>query len=479
MPPEEETARHNLQQAVEISGLSLQRHGLYPCPSQKTEIQNIIGELGSDICAIDEAICRLHALRNDLVEQRAASRSVISPIRTLPSELLSEIFLFVELRIYPMVLTNGRLFHRVEPPAFACVCLEWRRAALGTPALWTDIHINAATRVHENSTFMINYLARSASLPLQVHLHAGDIRARAAFSLLARLSQLRWESLTLDACERLEPLDTPNLSAVHVTNDCSSDDIDLMFLTGASLVRNLSLALDVGNIILPPWPVISTLKLTMVGADDTEFSHANKVINSCRQTLEYLVVADNGDDPINTANSNRGKPVELPALVSIDLDNYTYAMMRTIIAPNLRSIALRRCPAHDDLGEYVLADSGLMAMQSVRCLTLVDFDFASLERLLEALDGLPNLERINVVDILCGNKFLRALADLGGGERPLRLPKLTSLSLFFRLMVGVTKDRERRQALTELMLARRADCVVNGVLVKGLKELTTNLSKDG
>ena len=198
MPSEEEdAARQALQRAAEISGLPLQRSGFVPSPSQKDEIQAIVHDLGPPIQAVDAEISRLQELRTDMIKQRAASQSIMSPIRALPRELLSEIFNIVGCDTGNLHYPLGNRIYCLDYPPFASVCLEWRLTALGTPALWTDFHINGAPRVHKQPTLLSQFLARSASLPLQVYLHSVEEGARAAFLLLAQLSQRRWGSLTL------------------------------------------------------------------------------------------------------------------------------------------------------------------------------------------------------------------------------------------------------------------------------------------
>ncbi|KAL1673458.1 hypothetical protein EV122DRAFT_294126 [Schizophyllum commune] len=482
MPCKEEAlARQALQRAAEISGLPLQRRGFVPSPSQKEEIQTIVHDLGTNIQAVDVEISRLQELRMGMIEQCATSRSIMSPIRTLPRELLSRIFKIVRCEWDTPHYRLSFPSHCLGCPPFASVCMEWRLTAFSTPALWTKFKVNSATRVHEQPTLMTQFHARSAALPLQVHLQAVGSSARSAFSLPAQLSQHRWGSLTLYAYEALEPLDCPMLSVVNVIGPYRfrEDKHDLMFLTNAP-VRHLSLALNHLSATLPPWSALSSLKLTLMCADDTGFSLANRLINSYRQTLEILVVEDLDEEIIDITHSNREEPVDLPVLVSIDLTSYGWAMMRTIIAPNLREVTFRHCPTYDDLGRYMLANS----MQSVRCLTLELFAIASLASLLEALDGLPAVERIVVDDsescgddpgILFSDGFVSALANLGGNGWPVRLPNLASLTLKFDLDVEEAENEERWQGLAELMRVRGADRLVDGVLVKGLKELTTNL----
>ncbi|KAI4520712.1 hypothetical protein K525DRAFT_285724 [Schizophyllum commune Loenen D] len=451
MPCKEEAlARQALQRAAEISGLPLQRRGFVPSPSQKEEIQTIVHDLGTNIQAVDVEISRLQELRMGMIEQCATSRSIMSPIRTLPRELLSEIFKIVRCELDTPHYRLSFPSHCLGCPPFASVCMEWRLTAFSTPALWTKFKVNSATRVH---------------------LQAVGSSARSAFSLPAQLSQHRWGSLTLYAYEALEPLDCPMLSVVNVIGPYRfrEDKHDLMFLTNAP-VRHLSLALNHLSATLPPWSALSSLKLTLMCADDTGFSLANRLINSYRQTLEILVVEDLDEETIDITHSNREEPVDLPVLVSIDLTSYGWAMMRTIIASNLREVTFRQCPTDDNLGRYMLTDS----MQSVRCLTLELFALASLASLLEVLDGLPAVERIVVDDsepwgdILYSDKFVSALANLGGNGRPVRLPNLASLALKFDLDARKVEDEERRQNW-------RTDCIVDGVLVKKLKELTTNL----
>ncbi|RDB23871.1 hypothetical protein Hypma_009206 [Hypsizygus marmoreus] len=95
------------------------------------------------LAALDGEITRVQSLLNSLYFQRQLRvarmdiyRSAIAPQRKLPTELWSQIFLWCTSE--PVVIPP----HLHEPPwTIGRVCSKWRRVALGTSFLWTDIFI--------------------------------------------------------------------------------------------------------------------------------------------------------------------------------------------------------------------------------------------------------------------------------------------------------------------------------------------------
>ncbi|KAF7357564.1 F-box domain-containing protein [Mycena sanguinolenta] len=95
--------------------------------SSKMEIARFIKDSELEIASLDSKIRALTKLRDSQRACVLALRYIIAPIRTLPLELMAEIF---ELTIEDE--THIRDAHRISQ-----VCSHWREVAHGTPRLWS------------------------------------------------------------------------------------------------------------------------------------------------------------------------------------------------------------------------------------------------------------------------------------------------------------------------------------------------------
>jgi len=120
-------------------------HGYYPSDaSQLEQIASLITSGQSTIASIDDAIDKLTRARTLLTRRRGEHkrtvdtlRSVLSPWRKLPDELLSDIFL----RLYKDTNRNAVNGLSPVPGVLSSVCRRWRTVAQGTPAIWIDLPI--------------------------------------------------------------------------------------------------------------------------------------------------------------------------------------------------------------------------------------------------------------------------------------------------------------------------------------------------
>ncbi|KIK67566.1 hypothetical protein GYMLUDRAFT_877971 [Collybiopsis luxurians FD-317 M1] len=190
-------------------------------------------ELNNEIMRIKKVAEFLVAERSTVHRYIRSHQALLSPMRGLPAEILSEIFL------HCLPLDRNPVRSMREPPLlFTRVCRRWRDVALNTPRLWTRIHIfipqvHTLPRAEQKRIFEMRalgwetWLKRSGALPVSISLHvnwddnpmpvlisnpsgggggtlglAGGFAA-ADFTLLADFAQLlmtfsrRWRNLTL------------------------------------------------------------------------------------------------------------------------------------------------------------------------------------------------------------------------------------------------------------------------------------------
>ncbi|KAJ6451580.1 hypothetical protein C8R45DRAFT_760422, partial [Mycena sanguinolenta] len=83
-------------------------------------------------------------------------KHIVSPIHSLPVELLAEIF-YLALWRYPNIKDMCRVSH---------VCSDWRQIAHSTPRLWARISSINLSQKGDVPESLTAFLARSAPLPV-------------------------------------------------------------------------------------------------------------------------------------------------------------------------------------------------------------------------------------------------------------------------------------------------------------------------
>ncbi|KAH8806850.1 hypothetical protein DL96DRAFT_1629930, partial [Flagelloscypha sp. PMI_526] len=102
-----------------------------PTFEQTRSISKHITSLSDSLDYIQEIIRRSNALKDKLEACRKMHEGLNSGIRTLPAEILSEVFC----NIYDVIESEG--YHKMlQTQVLASVCRQWRNVALGCAALW-------------------------------------------------------------------------------------------------------------------------------------------------------------------------------------------------------------------------------------------------------------------------------------------------------------------------------------------------------
>ncbi len=107
-------------------------------------MRSIFSKAADNLSSLDKQISQLHASLNTALEQRARMqktpdcwRVVVSPMRTLPNEILTEIFKHA-CRGFEVWSD-----HDTTPWLLCRVCTRWKDLLLGTPAVWTNFSLDA------------------------------------------------------------------------------------------------------------------------------------------------------------------------------------------------------------------------------------------------------------------------------------------------------------------------------------------------
>ncbi|ESK90581.1 hypothetical protein Moror_4250 [Moniliophthora roreri MCA 2997] len=151
-----------------------------PSPKEVEGIKQILLEPEKTLRVLEEEIARLQAERDELQSFVDNHRSLLSPVRRTPIDILREVFV----RCLPDDRLPVRTL-REAPLLLTGICRTWREIAISTPHLWNRIHISLPEPpsfpikdffrelVKARQEGLESWLSRSGSLPLTFSFHAG------------------------------------------------------------------------------------------------------------------------------------------------------------------------------------------------------------------------------------------------------------------------------------------------------------------
>ncbi|KAJ6502005.1 hypothetical protein C8R45DRAFT_975067 [Mycena sanguinolenta] len=197
--------------------------------SSKADIDRFIEESESKIVSLESQISALVQLRDRERACVAALRHLISPIHTLPVELLAEIFDFA--------IRDDDYRHVRDVLRISQVCSHWRQIAHSTPRLWSRyIRLDLRKRSVESRTSSRDgswvpahclkaWLLRSSPLAVRVSVALDEtFSQRIPDEVLS--SAPRWRSLDLD----VNDTPVPFISQLAEARLDSLEELDLGLL---------------------------------------------------------------------------------------------------------------------------------------------------------------------------------------------------------------------------------------------------------
>ncbi|KAK7001433.1 hypothetical protein R3P38DRAFT_1795531 [Favolaschia claudopus] len=157
-----------------------QRLGTNYCPTdvEALEIQDLISQALHQLLSLDAV--EKHKENHDrktLSSYINAHKALLSPVRRVPLEILSEIFMacLPTDRFCPMSATDA-------PVLLGHICSSWRALSLAIPQLWASLHVVEPLRyeaaaekvVGQRLDGMKTWLGRSGQCPLSISLHCSS-----------------------------------------------------------------------------------------------------------------------------------------------------------------------------------------------------------------------------------------------------------------------------------------------------------------
>ncbi|KAJ7604988.1 hypothetical protein FB45DRAFT_1069706 [Roridomyces roridus] len=205
-----------------------------PTEIDRVAAKSTISALDSRLALLNDEITRLEALkaeRTSLAALRVQSQAVLSPIRSLPPEILSEIF------FWTIPLADVLVQHRqldLASWSVTQISARWREIAISTPSLWSQVVLSYSRGVVWPIEAVETQMRRARSLRIYfVPSRTVDAAPQLEmFQLLAAQSS-RWEELVLGVTRPLIPAiaairdRVPLLSRLWLQWDDDPADIDM------------------------------------------------------------------------------------------------------------------------------------------------------------------------------------------------------------------------------------------------------------
>jgi len=168
--------------------------------SEVNDIQNVISKAKTVIVELDEEMGRVQQVltqmslrRSEICAEIEEHKALLSPVHSLPDELLSEIFrhhcqsLSSNSDKFPWPWSAHLLLTQI--------CSRWRAVALAMPALWSEIHVSRVRHnVEGNIALIKTWLQRSSCHPLTLIL--GGFNTTAGLEAVLPTCD-RWQHMTV------------------------------------------------------------------------------------------------------------------------------------------------------------------------------------------------------------------------------------------------------------------------------------------
>ncbi|KAK7001446.1 hypothetical protein R3P38DRAFT_3049167 [Favolaschia claudopus] len=382
-----------------------QHLGTNYCPSEDEvlEVKNLIAEPTRQLLTLDEEISQLQKSIEKLQEKRKTLstyvdeyKALISPIRRIPQDVLSEIFIACLPTHRNCVMSASE-----APVLLGRICSSWRALSLATPRLWASLHIVEPRalrsglyddKIDQRLEVMKMWLGRSGQCPLSISFHCTEYYAAPAddestgilphpvpvdvFPRELVSFARRWRRVSfmaslpaLHAMAALTAADVPMLQSVSVFVH-SPHENSLARFGILEAPRISSFAAYTGELYtsesewLPlRWDLLTNLEFqTNPWEMPLNVEKALELLSSCPQLRSCnLPVGDVPGDPTNTLS--RDPPVELLHLHTLKLSMIRggSSFLKKLYLPNLRKFVIRG-NAQDSLPQFLRSSISLESL---------------------------------------------------------------------------------------------------------------------
>ncbi|KAI5897248.1 uncharacterized protein SCHCODRAFT_02725950 [Schizophyllum commune H4-8] len=350
----------------------------------------------------------------DLVDraerQKDLNKAFVAPVRRVPPELLSQIFLIVVADSHLLRLHEVRLCR-----SFARVCHAWRELALATPQLWSNVSfwLNGSDN-WQNLFARELQLTRDRPIDVTLQQPLGDRQPTRSWAILASQSN-RWRALTVylagGALQHINPQPLVCSSLVSISfkdpwlklgrSENTNDNTRMLFsmLEDAPLLRTVEIRVATARgsyrMCLPSSWRLSALLVQFGYCEDVR--RLLPMVQQYSRTLETLDFAIGRTEP---GLMPLGPGLSLPQLTELICGTHGSQLIRHVKAPKLRFLHivqhledLCNAPFPDILStaQYV------SCFKSLRELHLRNVSWST-DSLIDTLNELTNLECLRMLE---------------------------------------------------------------------------------
>ncbi|KAL1666588.1 hypothetical protein GGF50DRAFT_50249 [Schizophyllum commune] len=458
-----------------IASQDILRTGPFPFLNETNAFRTLQVSLAAESERIGAEMRRLTALHDEALAQLQTVRSMLSPIRRLPNELLSEIFLET-LRHYNFCLRMN------AARTLASVCATWRETARAMPALWVRVDY---TRCSLESLRPLLDMHAALATPLPLKLHSSIDRPGRVQNLLSLTPDYstRWGQLSLTLKRNTFNMELkPDLSSleradVHLLGPTEPERPLFMVLSQTPTLSALAIHMpyelffgDSQELRIPPLARLTDLTVGARGAlSDLVFFPA---LAQCAGTLERLTLVS---EPAWPDVPLPKQPIIFPRLRTLNLQYAAHNYLCHLDTPALASLAVR-----DSCGTHAGALNSLLRLLTSSC-ALPPIATLHIHRVgapdpddfLGCLELLPSLTSLHIARTPDDGVPWHVLDRLACTDfRAPLVPRLTAFSLWYSR--GRVPEKLRR-ALRVMLRSRAGRKVLRGVEVAALESVETDL----
>ena len=326
-------------------------HNAIPIPTERLGILSTLSQVQHDIAEVDDALAHLESAQKLLLSKREALKAfsdthtgLLSSIRTMPAEILVEIFAYLKPRsLHPQDSAQAILL-------VTHICQQWRNIALSTPSLWDVIFANTyrALGGEALAAYAQASLSRARGAPLSINFQCScNDTFNAVLDVILPSSHMwRHAKISLRPEINLSRIRNhlPLLEELHLLHIPDAEDEEGAFLDAFAIAPMLTcvrLSPSMGGFagaIQLPWNQLTSFHSEFaftIGRSIKVLQDLSNVVS-----LTMLVSKNAPDDDLDQTPHNH--PLRLTKLENLKLTEVYGApsLLSRLTLPSLKSLAL-------------------------------------------------------------------------------------------------------------------------------------------
>ncbi|KAL1676965.1 hypothetical protein EV122DRAFT_215194 [Schizophyllum commune] len=423
-----ESARTTLERAASIANHAMLRANEPLNDIQTAGIDNLTSQLESELAKLRGYDTATDRIRKKILEQLAIHRSLVSPIRRLPDEVLARIFSFA---VY-----EPEEIEKSLPAAIAVsrVCCTWRRVARDHAPLWTTMAVE--DKVAEFKKYEELYLPLAKELPLEVNCEEAKILWFLWDCIAPYASRLRSLGVVglLKTLPDLKVLYTENLERldVYALQVPESKELSALDLVASPRLWYIKVRLEAleseRQLHVPIASALTTLEIEV--EKPFPATHVLPMLRSCADTLQSLTIRIDepwqGPEDLYPTSADEGSMFVMGALTRIELVASACALLNHISVPLVDSLKLKTVPTYGSRSLFYFLKRGRAAQSLGQLRVSAPFE-RDQSAWMPCLHLMDNLRKLDFDEMLSHRSFIDQLRYYPGWR--LLLPSLECLSV--------------------------------------------------